>query len=405
MTGMAFRLKSALLLSVVSLASPFLSSAQGGGDRGFQGATPAPERSARITGAVSGTVFFADTQRPARFATVQLIPVSDGDGSERRGSGGGTGRTALDGTFLIENVPVGEYYVAALATGYVSSTAELASLLEAGVAQADALRRLPLARVAQGAPSTVSVSLERGAVITGSVAWDDGSPAAGVSVAAIAATAQNGNGGRAGGTARFGGIGAGFGAPGGGFGSTDDRGRFRLSGLAPGEYLIRAAVTAPAGGFPGGRNGFERNAQLVVYAPGKLRRTEADTVKVTAAEEHEGISLTLNLRALHTVSGQVSGGDGNAINAGNVRLVDASDSSLSRFGEIAPDGSFSVAYVPAGTYTMNVTARSNRNAEASPGSQGGGTGYRPLQQTLAVADGDLRNLSVVLLPATPASAP
>lgn len=356
----------------------------------------------RITGSVTGTVFFADTQRPARFANVQLIPVSSVSGGSFRGGGGGSNaRTALDGTFLVENVEVGDYYLAAWATGYISPVTQVQALLAAGANQDDVLRQLTLVHVAQGAPSSTSLTLVRGAVLAGTAVWDDGTPAAGVSISAVPATSTSQPGNFRGG---LGGPVAVRGPGGGDTGTTDDRGRFRLMGLAPGEYNVRATVQAPLGATAAGRGGFSRTASLSVYAPDKLRRAEADVIKIGSAEEHEGVTLTLNLRALHTVSGRVSSGGGGAVTGGQVRLVDSSDSSLSRSGEIASDGSFSVPYVPAGTYNMTLNARTG--GSGNPGQGGGfnpGQSFQPLQQTLAVTDGDVSGLAFTATPAVTAA--
>ena len=83
------------------------------------------------TGTVSGHVYCADTNAPARGAQVQLEGVKD---TEHRLAGhgqastdmpaGGIVQTALDGSFVIPNVPPGSYYVVAKAAGYLSPRAD-----------------------------------------------------------------------------------------------------------------------------------------------------------------------------------------------------------------------------------------------------------------------------------------
>lgn len=401
------KVRSARLIPAARLllAIPLLTAAAGlaqsaGGGRNFDGP---PERSpARITGSVSGTVFFADTQRPARFANVQLISATTDGESRFRGGGGPSGRTALDGTFAIEGVEVGDYYVSASATGYISPFAEAQAAIAGGAKQDEALRHLPVVHVSQGASANASVTLERGGVIAGTVVWDDGSPAAGVQVSTVSAIAQTNTirGGFGGG------AGAAFGRfPGGAGDITDDRGHFRLMGVAPGEYYVRASVQAPTGAGNSGRGGFARTISLTAYAPNRMRRTDGQIVKLDGAEERDDVAITLDLRALHAVSGRVSAAGGSAISGGQVRLVDSTDSSLSRFGEIGSDGSFNVPYVPAGTYTMLVNARSGGSGTPGPGGGGftPGQSLQPLQQTLAVADSDVSGLSVTVTPAVTAA--
>jgi hypothetical protein len=70
------------------------------------------------TGTVTGHVYCADTNAPARMATVQLEPVKV---AEERGTNhpypnsgsviGGVVQTGFDGSFTLANIPPGSYYV------------------------------------------------------------------------------------------------------------------------------------------------------------------------------------------------------------------------------------------------------------------------------------------------------
>lgn len=95
-----------LLLSVLALTATAQNSAKPG------------------TGTVTGHVYCADTNAPARMAQVQLETVRD---AEQRSAihpqpsynlpAGGIVQTALDGSFVIPKVPPGSYYVVATAAG------------------------------------------------------------------------------------------------------------------------------------------------------------------------------------------------------------------------------------------------------------------------------------------------
>lgn len=361
---------------------------------------PAQQALPPATGSVSGRVVCGDTQRAARFAQVMLIPAEEVTGNENGretfGRRGGGARTDLDGNFTATNVAPGDYYVTAMATGYIS---EGALLVAAGADIASAMAHLPLVHVAANSPSTVNVTLERGSVIAGRVQWDDGSPAAGVQIGVLSATstAPGGNGIRNFGM--FGGGGEG--------GMTDDRGQFRITGLAPGDYLVRTVMQTPVagpGGF-GGPGGFiGRNASIVMYAPGKIRRTDAQTVTVKAGEERNDLTVVLDLNSLHRVTGHVSAASG-TIGSGTVRLTDTTDSTLQRTATIGADGSFLLAYVPAGTYTLSVPFASS--AVAGQGGRNGGgrpsSSFAPFSETLSVTDGDMTGVDVTLTPASQAS--
>lgn len=334
---------------------------------------------------VTGRVVCADTQRAARFAQVALIPMpaaGNTEGASRRI----TARTDLDGRFIMESVPAGEYYVTAELAGYVNEASAVQSALSANTTDAlNSIASVPRVQVTNGG-AAAQISLQRGAVLAGDVAWDDGTPAAGVQVYAQPATAGTGLN-----VSPFGGRG-GYGVFHGA--QTDDRGRFRLSGLAPGSYLLRATVQSPLPS-PGSR--FERLENLSVYAPNKFRRTDGTVFALTSGEERADVTVSLALSALHAVAGQVSASSG-SVRSGSVMLTDQSDSSLNRRGTINLDGTFSIHYVPAGTYTLRVQASSQVPGPA--GFSGDRTPFQPLQESITVVDSDLSGLSLTVTPVT-----
>jgi hypothetical protein len=363
---------------------------------------------AAVTGTVTGRIVCNDTQRPARFADVTLVAVPSGADTRGRFGGAGSGvRTDLDGVFTATNVAVGDYYATATATGYISQN----NVVQAGLspnASPDALAALaslPVVHVSAGMSSTVNLTLERGAVIAGKLTWDDGSPAAGVQVSVVAQTAQTAaqllQGLALGGFA--GGGGGGFGA------SSDDRGQFRLTGLVAGVYLLRANVVAPvAVNAPAISS---RSVGVTMYAPGKVRKSDATVITLGSGEERDDVQFQLDLRALHKVSGRVDAVSGSSIGSGNVRITDSQDSSLTRTGPIGADGSYVLNYVPDGTYTLTVANAGPASAAGSRGGQGGngrGQGgsttpsvsYQPFQETLTVSGGDVTGVNVEMVPAS-----
>ena len=361
--------------------------------------TSSQGQTARAEGVVTGTVMCTDTQAAARFAMVTLIPVKQDDDGGRGGpgrfmGGGGSGRTDLQGNFTVSNVAAGDYYVAASATGYVSAVDMLRMVGQEGGDTGSVLASLPQVHVMAGSSSNVSLSLTRGGVLSGKLVWDDGSPAAGVGVTAMLQTE---------GTAPAQGNRAdlmfGFGS-GGGLGPTDDRGQFRLTGLMPGTYLLRATVETPASGAS---RGFTRGFVLAMYAPGKIRKTEAKAITLGPAEERDDVGFTLSLAALHTVSGHVAAVSGPAVMSGAVRLVDTTDSSLSRTASVGEDGSFVLTYVPSGSYTLTATGSTSAASAGGygRGGRGGssqGSSFQAFTESLSVTDGDVTNLEIELTP-------
>ena len=357
----------------------------------------------RQTATVTGKVMCSDTQRAARFANVMLIATQEVEQTDQRGGFGGgnfgrrvAARTDLDGNFTVQAEP-GDYYVTATATGYASPVAEIAARLNSSATAADLLAALPQVHVAEAGGATVNLTLDRGAVIQGKMQWDDGSPAAGVNVSVqptTQATAPVSDLTRA-----VSQLGGGFGGGLGGFTATDDRGVFRITGLPPGSYWVRATVTTPSAD-PGGGT-FQRMTSVTFYAPGKVRRSDAQVVTLKSGEERDDLQFMMDLTSLHTVSGHVGATDTGSIETGVVRLTDTQDSSLSRMAIVNTDGSFALQWVPAGTYTLAVTNASNvpRQLGGRRGQQNDpGTSYQPFSESLTVADTDVSGVGVNLTP-------
>lgn len=357
----------------------------------------------RVLATVTGRVMCSDTERAARFATVTLIGADQAQESEGRGGFGFgrrvTARTDLDGNFTVQAEP-GDYYVTATATGYASPVAEIAARLNSGATESDLLAQLPEVHVAEAGGATVNVTLDRGAVIQGKMQWDDGSPAAGVSVNVQLTTTATSTNTQL--TRAVSMLGGGFGGGFGGFQTTDDRGMFRVTGLAPGSYWVRATVMTPSA--EPGTGMFQRMSSVTFYAPGKVRRSDAQVVTLKSGDERDDVQFVLDLTSLHTVSGHVGSTDDGSVAAGMVRLTDQQDSSLTRMGMIEPDGSFVVQWVPAGTYTLAVSNASNVPSAMYGGRRGqsssGGTSYQPFQESLTVADTDVSGVGVTLTPVT-----
>jgi hypothetical protein len=339
----------------------------------------------QIGGTVTGHVYCGDTQRPARFADVELLQESTNASGGPSYQDRDRGRTALDGSFNITGVSPGDYYVAATMSGYISQQA-VARMTQQPIA------RVPTAHIDAGRTADVVVTMDRGAVVSGRVTYDDGSAVPGVSVRLRPLTTAT-SGANTGGGNQYGGF-AGLFAFGSdmGFNETDDRGIYRLTGIAPGKYsLVVTVQTETTGqGRAFGRGGF-RGAQpmLNVYAPGTMRKADAQIVEIKGGETADGVDIRVALNGLHTVQGSVeSKADGHMLNAGFVSLTDATDSGTTRSTVIDPDGTFRMEYLPPGTYNVTVTGM-DRPPDAGRGNRGPTIRYQAATQTITVADSDL----------------
>ena len=141
-------------------------------------------------GSIAGHVFCSDTRTPARFARVTIENVKDFKASEASGDRGSSLAvdTKLDGSFLIRSVEPGKYYILAEMPGYLSPLAALApeDILLPSAEDKEKLRTmLQQVTVVRGRESRHDFRLERGASLSGTVRYDDGSPAAGVIVSLL----------------------------------------------------------------------------------------------------------------------------------------------------------------------------------------------------------------------------
>lgn len=346
-----------------------------------------PQRNAG-TATVTGTVLDAQSQHPVRLAQVSLVSTTKTD----RASGSSFGmvfggvegnRSGIDGRFTLDHVGEGDYYVVATAEGYISAQAMVQAQVNAGVSQEDALRSIPTVHVAAGGSAEVSVSIERGAAVGGVVQWMDGLPATGALVSYEAATPQTGTSTRSPLSTPFGSRRT---------ATVDDRGQFRLSGLAAGDYILSVSVAMfSSGSMP---------SQMRMYYPGVFRKSDAKPVSVRRGDERNDLQMVVDLSSLHTVSGTASAATGGtAVKSGTVSLRDSTDSSLNVYGAIQADGSFAVSYVPAGTYTMTVSGNSaERSTRGYHNDYQGGVSFAPFTQTLAVTSTDVTGLTVNLSP-------
>ena len=356
-------------------------------------------------GAVTGHVIAQDTQRPMRFAQVMLQNVASASGGNGKGEFRPMGgpmdyRTDADGNFYASNVSPGDYYVTGWAQGYIPERALLQAKLSAGATPEALLAQIPVVHVTPDSVSSAVVTIERGATVAGRVLWEDGSPGAGLVVRIIVATGDLepivvGNVGQmiAGdGAGVLPGVLQGIQSPGGQpFGVTDDRGGFRITGLAPGNYLVAAMVTH-----------FAPNASTTaVYPPGVFRKGETKAITVTAGEERNDVRLVIDLRGLHTVSGHVTSSDPNLrIASGRVTVADLNDHDLRLTGTIGTDGSFAVRYVPSGTYGLQVSGASTRSGGGRERDSQAAVGvlFQPASQAVTVTDTDVNDVAVTLTP-------
>lgn len=140
---------------------------------------------------------------------------------------------------------------------------------------------------------------------------------------------------------------------------TDSRGVYRIAGLPPGEYVVRASES-DAGGNPddAAEGSYTNGSLMVAFHPKALRAHEATSVQVQQGAETEADIRFTDLNS-HRISGTVVV-DGKAAQFAEVRLTqDRSDTeSYAFFADqlrTDSDGRWEIRSVPDGNYILTVS--------------------------------------------------
>jgi hypothetical protein len=315
----------------------------------------APVRQA-ATGTISGHVYCADTNAPARMATVMLEAVKEVDGNKPGVKDGArihatSVQTLLDGSFTMPKVSPGSYYVIATLPGYLSPFAALGESAKDLRSPDAALKEkfsklIPRVTVQANLPATIEVRLERGAGISGTVRYDDGSPASGLAVHPLVRKKD-----------RWQPIeieGFKYGAS----IVTDDQGNYRISGLAAEEYLVEIDLSLITTHYDmsgeGSSSSTDELYSLPIYSGGNFRTKDAKPFVLKLGEQRAGEDVEIPLNKLHRLSGNIlAARDGHIVNGGEVALLNADDQTEVAKTKLTKDDTmFNFNFVPEGNYLL-----------------------------------------------------
>src|ERR1051325_4830728 len=140
---------------------------------------------------------------------------------------------------------------------------------------------------------------------------------------------------------------------GGGSGQTDEQGRFRVGGLAPGAYVVHATALEMPIPPEIRTDGTTEIHHDPTYFPSVLKEPLASRVKVAPASETQGVEIRMLRGPIVRVSGRVKG-----VPAGTsglmLNVTQQAGGNLSNSGMVAPDGSFALWRVAPGVHYLSV---------------------------------------------------
>jgi len=314
--------------------------------RDATGANPGGDQAAG-TAVIRGRVVSADSGTPIRRAQVR---AQSGELRANR-----LVSTDAQGRFEFKDLPAGRWNLTASKAGFMTLRYGQKRSFEAGspieIADAQVMERADFA-------------LPRGAAITGRIFDEYGDAVANARVQVLRYQTVQGQ-------RRL--------TAAGGGDQTDDTGSYRIYGLAPGDYYISATLRAANGPFIDDNNN-DTTSYAATYYPGSGSVAEAQRVTLAVGQEQPNVNFALQPVRTVKISGTALNSTGTALSNGMVTLMPADGvggpgggPAIFAFGggngRVRPDGSFTIANVAPGNYTLMAVA-------GPGGGRGGGFAFR-----------------------------
>jgi len=266
--------------------------------------------------------------------------------------------TDRDGRFFFQDVMPGRYHFSALHAGFVTQSYQAKGTDDGAV-----LSLRPGERV-----SDVLFRMTASGVVTGRMTNEDGEPMVSAQVVALQRPSEEELEDEGASPSRKWRLQA------AGSAQTDDRGQYRLFGLDPGEYYLKAVDSSEAN-----PNGFGNEASWIreligseyapAYYPGVAQATQAQVVSVKAGDEVQADFLMQRSKTVE-IAGHVVGRGGPANNAWvNLKLAGVDDYGFERQTRTDEKGRFELKGVPPGSYVIFVFQRDEENGPFEPHGQ------------------------------------
>lgn len=301
---------------------------------------PANEKPASVEGEVRNSV----TGMPIERAHVALRRFNNG-GWDKYGA-----MTNAEGKFTITGIPAAPYQVTLDRVGFVAP-------LE--------VTRNQLALKAGEKKDNFQMKLVPVGTISGRVLDADGQPVDAISV-------QAEQGGRPQRT-----------------GVTDDRGQYRIGGLSPGKYRVKAVPQSLPVPPEIRTDGTTEVNYAATYHPGAVDEKGGTRVLVGAASDVTGVDIRMVRTPILRLAGKVSGLPEGAKNGfvQVMRAMPGGGAQGAQGGQVKPDGSFEIWRPNPGKYIVKAQFNDSGDVTASGGVE------------VEVGDADVDNIGLRLLPA------
>jgi hypothetical protein len=295
--------------------------------------------------------------------------------------------TDAQGRFELKDLPAGRWTLTASKAGYMTLRYGQKRSFEAGT---------PIEIGDGQLMERADFALPKGAAVTGRIFDEYGDPVANARVQVLRYQTVQGQ-------RRL--------TPAGGGDQTDDTGAYRIYGLSPGDYYLSATLRAGNGPFfDDGTN--DTTSYASTYYPGTGSVGDAQRVTLNVGQEQPNVNFALQPVRTVKITGTALNSMGTALTNGMVTLMPADNVGagggpgpvLFNFGgngRVRADGSFTIANVSPGNYTLMAVAGPGGGRGGGFAIRIGGPGGPGLDDIemaslpLSVANEDVTGLTVV----------
>jgi protocatechuate 3,4-dioxygenase beta subunit len=259
-------------------------------------------------------------------------------------SNGRSGSTGLDGEYEIAELPAGRFTISATRSGYLAAQYGQRAYGDDGT---------PI-EVADGATlDKIDLAMERAGTVSGRVTDETGEAVSGATVWVHQMQFFHGRKQYVPLTSA----------------QTDDTGLYRISPVAPGEFVLLATFRETWAAD-------DKPAQMLGYAPtyfpGTASQIEAQRIKVAAGQETGGLDFNLVPGRAAAISGSVIATDGAPLASASVfvgqEITGPSFMTMSSItsGRTGADGTFTLRNIPPGQYQLRASgAAGDRGTETA----------------------------------------